>query len=119
RRDVRLIADEEAGLPAAVCAEIRQVTVETLLARAGQPVALAAPDEALMTEMMRSCMGEAIPAAYAPMMLEELGFVPRDAATPAGSAADLRVVIVGAGVSGLILGARLKRLGIGFTILEK
>ncbi len=118
KRDVRLIADEAAGLSRELCTEIREAAVQLLENMAGQKAAIAVPDETTMTEMMRNCMGEAISEAYTPMMLEEMGFVSRDPPN-GGAASNLRVAIVGAGVSGLIIGARLKRLGIDFTILEK
>lgn len=119
-RDVRLIADEQAGLAAEVAAEIRAAAVE-LLTRDTVTAAIGDPGDDLMLEMMRWCMSEPIQPGYAPMIREDLGMVSRDVAwtEPARSDPDRYVVIVGAGASGLILGARLLRLGIPFTILER
>jgi 4-hydroxyacetophenone monooxygenase len=123
RRDVRLIADEDAGLPEEVRAEIRTAAIDLLSCGAGRNFAVSDPGDALMLDMMRTCMGEDISPAYAPMMREELGFVARDVAwaskLPAELLARTPVLIVGAGVSGINLGARLKRLGIDFTVLER
>ena len=120
RRDVKLIADEHAGIPTAVADEIRAAAVE-LLTVDRRPAPIHDPGDELMLEMMRWCMDEPIDAGYAPMMREDLGFVDRDVvvADRAPGAPDRYVVIVGAGASGLILGVRLLRLGIPFTILER
>lgn len=120
QRDVRLIADEQAGFPTEVAAEIRAAAVE-LLTRDTVTAAIGDPGDDLMLEMMRWCMHEPIDPEYAPMMREDLGMVSRDVAwsEPPIAAPDRYVAIVGAGASGLILGARLLRLGIPFTILER
>jgi 4-hydroxyacetophenone monooxygenase len=118
RRDVQLIADEDAGLPAEVADEIRAAAVEVLSKRPGMPV-VTDPGDELMVEMMRWCMDEPIDAAYAPMMREDLGFVSRDVALEVPSVSRRHVLIVGAGASGIALGARLKRMDVPFTILEK
>jgi 4-hydroxyacetophenone monooxygenase len=120
RRDVTLIADEQAGLAPQVADEIRSAAVELLTADRVEPK-IGDPGDELMLEMMRWCMNEPIDAGYAPMMREDLGLVDRDVVwtTPPSATPDRYVVIVGAGASGLILGARLLRLGIPFTILER
>jgi 4-hydroxyacetophenone monooxygenase len=120
RRDVKLIADEDAGLPPEIAADIRAAAVELLTGDAVD-VAIEDPGDELMLEMMRWCMNEPIDPAYAPMMREDLGMVERDVSWTDGppETPDRYVVIVGAGASGLILGARLLRLGIPFTILER
>ncbi len=120
RRDVSLIADEQAGLPPDIAAEIRSAAVELLTIDRIEPM-ITDPGDVVMLEMMRWCMDEPIDAGYAPMMREDLCMVSRDVewtARPSGPP-DRYVVIVGAGASGLILGARLLRLGIPFTILER
>ncbi len=122
RRDVRLIADESAGFDAATARQIRAAAFELLSGGAPRAV-VDSLDEAHMLEMMSVCLGETVDPAYAPLMLEDMGFTSGDARwrTPlapealAGSA----VVIVGAGLSGLGLGMQLKRLGIPFTIVER
>ncbi len=117
RRDVRLIADEDAGLSPEVIAEIRAAAIEL----ASQAPAITSPGDALMTTMMSVCLGETIPPEYAPMMSEELGFVSRDIAPigPAdGGNAAPPVLVVGAGPSGIAMAVRLKRLGVAFTVVE-
>ena len=75
-------------------------------------------------EMMEWLVCEPLPPEYVPMLLEELELDGTDARripTPADSeaAAGFRVVIIGAGQSGLLAGIRLAEAGIPFTIIEK
>jgi 4-hydroxyacetophenone monooxygenase len=120
KRDVQLIADEDAGLTAAEQNEIR-VAAHGLLSRGDDlRPAIANPDAALMKRMMEVCLGEDVPPEYAPMMREELGFESRDVAWSGDPGTQLEpVLIVGAGVSGIGLGARLGRLGIPYLICER
>jgi 4-hydroxyacetophenone monooxygenase len=123
RRDVRLIADEGAGLPPEVQAEIREAAV-AVLAAAPEP-AIPAPDEALLLRMMRTCLAEEVPAEYAPMMLEQMGFRPLLAELPPLQAEPdvvddtWPVLIVGAGVSGICLAKLLLDVGIPFLVIDK
>jgi 4-hydroxyacetophenone monooxygenase len=94
-----------------------------LTAKAGQRPAVHDPGDRLMLEMMRQCMAENIGEAYAPMMREEMGLAQRDVcwSNPPmpQRLATMQVLIIGAGASGLILGARLRRLGIHYVIVEQ
>jgi 4-hydroxyacetophenone monooxygenase len=122
QRDVRLIAAEDAGLPPDVRQAIRTAATEVLADPARTP-AVTDPEDGQMVRMMSACLGEPVPAEYAPMAREELGFTSRDVAWRGGGppreAAQRRVLIVGAGVSGIALGARLERLGIPYTVVER
>ena len=122
KRDVKLIADEDAGLSVEVQAEIREATVRLLSQPNLQP-AIDDPGDALLVEMMSACLGESVPPEYAPMMREEMGFRSRHVAWRWPDSATRRggrpVIIVGAGASGLALGANLQTLGIPYVILEK
>jgi len=121
RRDVRLIAAEDAGLSPEVQQEIR-TAARSLLVGAREP-AIADPGDELMIEMMSVCLGENVPPEYAPMMREELGFTSRDVTwrrRPSRETdADRLVLIIGAGASGIALGARLERLGIRYVVAER
>ena len=122
-RDVTLIADRNAGFDVHMQAQIRAAALNILLNADGP--AVTDPGNALMTRMMAACMGEKVPAEYAGMMREEVGFVSRFARwkSEAGpkrlAARKLSVGIVGAGSAGIILGANLKALGIGHVIFER
>jgi 4-hydroxyacetophenone monooxygenase len=76
----------------------------------------------VLQEMMQWLVCEPVPAEYVPMLLEEMeldGKDDRAARTIGGSPADLPVVVIGCGESGLLAGIRLKEAGIPFTIIEK
>ena len=117
KRDAKLIADPDAGLSAEAQTEVRDTALR-LLTSPSLAAAITDPDEALMVEMMSACLGEAVPPEYAPLMREELGFASRDVVWPAGTAPE-GILIVGAGVSGIALGARLHRLGVPYSIVER
>src|SRR3954462_315474 len=122
KRDVRLIPDPEAGVPKEVQDEIRAAVLK--LYENGHPTpAITDPGNELMLKMMRVCLDENVAPEYAPMMREEMAFVPRDVrwtTRPTDSALKQRhVLIVGAGVCAIALGVSLGRLGIPYTIAEK
>ncbi len=76
-----------------------------------------------MLRMMRAGLGENVAPEYAPLMREEMGFVPREAhwrdRPRDENLARQHVLIVGAGVCAIALGVALGRLGIPYTIVEK
>ena len=122
RRDVRLIPDPEAGLAKEIQDEIRAAVVKLFAQGDPKPV-VTDPGNDLMLKMMRACLGENVAGEYAPLMREEMGFVPRDARWrnhPSDAALSRQhVLIVGAGVCAIALGVALGRLGIPYTIVEK
>ncbi|MEL6890407.1 MAG: NAD(P)/FAD-dependent oxidoreductase [Actinomycetota bacterium] len=129
RRDVRLIADEDAGLPAPIADEIRQAVVELVRSgRLGPDAEIADPGDQRMVQMMSVCLGQEVPPEYAPLVREELGFASRAVewpadtllvAAPERSELDHEVLVVGAGSSGIALSHRLGELGIDHTIVER
>lgn len=120
KRDVRLIAEEDAGFPPEVADEIRAAAV-ALLTDGPIEVALEDPGDDLMVEMMRWCMSEQIDAGYAPMFREDLGLTDRTVRWSGDrpDRIDRHTLIVGAGATGIILAKRLLDLGIPFTIAER
>lgn len=123
KRDVKLIADEDAGLSPAAQQEIRDTAI-ALLSRPDQTPTIDDPGDELMVELMRACLGEAVPPEYAPMMREEMGLCSRQVCwnrpqAASRAAARRPVVIAGAGASGIALGANLEALGIPYVIIEK
>jgi 4-hydroxyacetophenone monooxygenase len=107
-------------------AEIREKARAAIEAHlAGQPLP-APPTEDVVRRMMDFIAGTDIPEHYAPFLMEELQMQGVDPKRPdwtapklKGAAARLPVVIIGAGMSGLLAGIRLKQAGVPFTIVEK
>jgi 4-hydroxyacetophenone monooxygenase len=122
KRDIRLIPDPEAGMPKEIQAEIRAAVLNLFANGTPKPV-FTDPGNELMLKMMRATLGENVMPEYAPLMREEMGFVPRDArwqTRPSNERLMQRhVLIVGAGVCAIALGVALGRLGIPYTIVER
>src|SRR5258708_1270897 len=122
RRDVRLIPDPDAGVPKEVQDEIRAAVLKLFESGEPKPV-ITDPGNELMLKMMRATLGENVAPEYAPLMREEMGFVPREArwskSPPPDTLAGQHVLIVGVGVCAIALGVALGRLGIPYTIVEK
>src|SRR3954468_11803047 len=122
RRDVRLIPDPQAGVPPEIQAEIRAAVLNLFASGEPKP-AITDPGDELMLKMMRATLGENVTPEYAPLMREEMGFVPREMLwhkRPSDKKlAGQHVLIVGAGVCAIALGVALGRLGIPYTIVEK
>ncbi|HEU4362281.1 MAG TPA: NAD(P)/FAD-dependent oxidoreductase [Mycobacterium sp.] len=120
-RDVRLIAPEDAGLPMDVQQELRDAAVAALCSPT--PPVLTDPDDTLFLTMMRIALGEQVPAEYVPMMREQMGLAPSlelsDHPPIVLDPAVLPVLIVGAGESGIALGAILNDLGVAYQIVER
>ena len=122
KRDIRLIPDPQAGVPREIQDEIRAAVLELFAKGEPRPV-ITDPGDELMLKMMRACLGENVAPEYAPLMREEMAFVPREAQWSCGvqnkAASAQQVLIVGAGVCAIALGVALGRLGIPYTIVEK
>jgi 4-hydroxyacetophenone monooxygenase len=107
-------------------AELRaraKLAMEAYLAGAPLPPQ---PSFETVRKMMDFVAGAEIPEHYAPFLMEELQMSGVDPKQPDWSApklkaaaAKLPVVVIGAGMSGLLAGIRLQQAGIPFTIVEK
>ncbi len=119
-RDVRLVPDPRAGLASEVQDRIRAAIRALLVNGLPAPVIIDPGDE-LMQRMMSVCLGEQVPPEYAPMMRGELGLVTTSPAPTPVAPSDriIHVVVVGAGISGIAMGASLGRAGVRYTILEQ
>jgi 4-hydroxyacetophenone monooxygenase len=84
-------------------------------------IALPRPSDDKLVEMLSVAMGEEIPLPYGEVIADGLGLLPQDAAhipqalnVPQG----FKVLIIGAGLSGVCAGIMLQREGVDFEILE-
>jgi len=88
---------------------------------------LAAPlSEATIRGMMNFVAGAEIPDRYVPFLMEELALEGTDVKAaftgqdiPDAAKKNFHVLIVGAGMSGILAAIRLKQAGIAFTIIDK
>lgn len=107
-------------------ARVRRMALDALLAyRDGGCRLPAPPSRETVHEMMNFVVGEPVPERYVPMMMEELALDGRDARdvdwddVPAEARAGFHVVVIGAGMSGLLTAIRLEHAGIPYTVIEK
>ena len=84
------------------------------------------PDQPTIRRMMDFISGSEIPERYVPFLMEELAVDGIDRKRPvwaeaklAGAAQEMKVVVIGAGMSGILAGIRLQQAGIAFTIVDK
>lgn len=122
-----LLGLPQGGLSPKAQQAIRERALPALLhwRDAGCP-ALATPAHETVLEMMAWLVGEPVADEYVPMMLEEMALDGADAravADPAlGAAArrrEFHVLVIGAGMSGLLAAIRLEEAGIPYTVVEK
>ncbi|HVW43579.1 MAG TPA: NAD(P)-binding domain-containing protein [Amycolatopsis sp.] len=124
RRSRGLGPNDSGGFPPQVADEIRAAAVRAVCAWGrGAPVAVPAPERALLREMLTICMGEEVPDEYEQLMREEMGLTTREPEGPLPAEEigeqNFSVVVIGAGISGLIAGVQLREAGIPFVILER
>lgn len=113
-------------VPPKMQACIRDELVDVLRNIAAGRAAPASISEALLTRMMHTSVGQTVPPEYNEVFREEAGFDQRDyRAVPwrkpiaPRQLSDFRVLIIGAGFSGIGMAIKLDEAGIPYTIIEK
>jgi len=110
--------NDPGGFSPELQAEIRAAAVDAVLAwAAGRPPAVPAPTGEALLELIELAVGEPVPPEYEAMTAEDMGFhVPPVRTAPPS---DFRVVVIGAGVSGMLAAIQLAEAGIDHVVLEK
>lgn len=123
-RTMAMNDNDSAGLPPDRQEEVREAAFRVLRDwRDGRVPTPPPPAEAEITRMLSVALGEEVPDEYATAMAEEAGFRSRpgvewSCGRPVNADAH-RVLIIGAGLSGIATGVTLSKLGIDFTIVER
>lgn len=112
-------------VPESVKQKVRDRLVSALKIQAASEQEPAVPGAEVLCQMMSVAVGEKVPEAYIPLLLEEMRFDERqsrvinwrqdDSAKPASISA----VVIGAGLAGVCAAIQLKQAGVPFVILEK
>jgi 4-hydroxyacetophenone monooxygenase len=126
RPGTAMMGDVDGGMSAADKATVRRQALDALRAYRDRGGTLPPPPSPeTIREMMSFMVGQEVPAAYVPMMLEEMaldGADARDVAwddVPMAARQAFRVVVIGAGMSGLLAAIRLEEAGIPYVVIEK
>ncbi|MGB5758950.1 MAG: NAD(P)/FAD-dependent oxidoreductase [Acidimicrobiales bacterium] len=111
--------NDSGGLSEQAQAEVRESALEAILAwRTGRPVAIPEPSPELLVEMLSCSMGEPVPPEYGPFTSAQLGHRPVDV-EPIDVPVGFRVVVIGAGVSGICAAVNLQAAGVPFVVIER
>jgi 4-hydroxyacetophenone monooxygenase len=121
-----LAEPSEGGYSPKVQAEIRALAKTAISAYFdGAPIP-PEPSRATIRKMMDFDAGADIPEHYVQFLMDELGLGGVDTKTPRwegvslkAAASRMKVLVIGAGMSGLLMGFRLRQAGVPFTILDK
>jgi 4-hydroxyacetophenone monooxygenase len=114
---------DSGGLPERVQAEIRHAAALAFRhLQEGKSPAIAVPTPEQTSVMLGVCVGESVDDSYGQMFSEE--FRRRIGASdspgrPVSPPGDFRVLVIGAGVSGIIAAHRLQELGFSYLLVDK
>ncbi len=118
RRGKPLSDNDTGGLPPRLQREVRDAACDAIAAHEDgrlQPVVI--PAERI-ADMLAVALVVDVPREYGPLLAEEMNLLSRDVGLPA-TPPGFRVVIIGAGLSGLCMAIKLKAAGVDFVVLEK
>ena len=122
-----LMGEGQGSLSEAEKAEVRARALKVLAAyRDGGCKLPPLPSHETIHEMMSFLVGEPVPSDYVPMMLEELALDGEGARevhwnrdVPAALKQSFHVLVIGAGMSGLLAAIQLEEAGIPYCVIEK
>ncbi|WP_067862538.1 flavin-containing monooxygenase [Nocardia shimofusensis] len=77
------------------------------------------PTPERLTRVLSVMLADSIPTDYGTLLGEEMGIFPRYSEPQAPVDPDFRVLIIGAGVSGLAMAVRLGQAGIDYLVVDK
>lgn len=113
---------DSGGLSEPVQDEIRRAAAEAFFRlQEGESPAIEFPSTEQTSKMLSVCVGEKVDASYGAMFSQEFRrrLNPDDDSQPLAAPASFRVLIIGAGVSGIIAAQRLKRMGVDYLMVDK
>ncbi|MQA15219.1 MAG: SidA/IucD/PvdA family monooxygenase [Pseudonocardiaceae bacterium] len=120
-RTIALHDNDTGGLAEQRQAEIRDAALAALgEVRDGQRAVPGPPPDDRIVEALSISLGEQVPPEYAAAMAEDGGFrKPAWLTTPPVGGDGPRVLVIGAGISGVCIGIALQHLGLPFSVIER
>ena len=113
--------NDTGGLPAVVQSEVREAARDVLeRMERGEKPKIASPSSAEMLRLVRFYIGEKVSEPYGEMFATEIArrVLPQRAAR-VDAPADFKVLVIGAGVAGILAAKSLSELGISYVIVDK
>lgn len=115
------------GIPAERQAEARKAAADAIRAYlGGKPLQMEKTDTATLRRQMDFVSGAPIPEEYVDFLLDELTLAGKSTKDPQfdqpqlqAAARRLKVLVIGAGMTGLLAGIRLSQAGVPFEIVDK
>ena len=112
--------NDHGGFDEPVRRRIRAAAVDAVLAwSAGHPAAVPTPTGPALLALLSLAVGEEVPPEYEPMVAQDMGFRAPDPLPVAPAGSRFRVLVIGAGASGMLAAIRLREAGIEHVVLEK
>lgn len=120
RRARGLDDNDSGGLSEDIQAEIRAAAIDAIIAwRSGAPVALPEPDSRFLAHMLSVSMAEDVPESYGEIIAADMELIRHSIGETVPAPHGFKVLIIGAGVSGICAAINLRKAGIDCRILEK
>jgi len=112
--------NDSGGLDPRHQAEVRDAALEAIVAwKKGRPVALPEPSTEMLVRMLSVAMSEHVPDEYGEFTGAQLGQIKFLDHEPFNLPEGFKVLIIGAGVSGLCAAINLQMAGVPFEIIER
>lgn len=118
QRGAPLSDNDTGGLADEVQREIRDAAYDAILAHEQGELVPADITPDRIADMLSVALVEQVPREYGPLLAEEMNLVSRDVEIPSPPTG-FRVIIIGAGMSGLCMAVKLEAAGIDYVLLEK
>ncbi|WP_062895062.1 flavin-containing monooxygenase [Mycobacterium avium] len=118
RRGEPLSDNDSGGLPDEIQREIREAACTAILAHERGELETADVPVEQLADMLSVAVLEEVPREYGELLAEEMGLLSRTVPMPIAPPG-FRVIVIGAGMSGICMAIMLEQAGIDYVVLEK